>query len=104
MPQWGTFIEVERRNRILVATWAYAYEFETESMVSDAKFDEVCRSINPDVDTGHKILDKFFATEFNECTGQWIHDHPELHKVKARYEWLKMIDNLPEVEEEDPLS
>jgi len=30
-------------------------------------------------------MDNFFKTEFNPSTGQWIHKHPELDKIKIIY-------------------
>lgn len=77
--------ELERRKRILVSIWAYAYEFESVSLVSDAEFDEVCKSIDKEVLTGNDKMDKFFKESFEAYTGQWIHSHPELEKIKKLY-------------------
>lgn len=46
--------------------------------MTDAEFDHLAREINPTIKTGRKKLDRFFATEFNPSTGQWIYRHPEL--------------------------
>lgn len=81
-------VELERRRRIRISLWAYAYEYESESLVSDAEFDKQCLLVTPNIPTGHPILDKFFRKEFSPHTGQWIHKHPELNKVKHLY--LKM--------------
>lgn len=78
--------EAERRKRICVALWAYAYEIRSASMVSDARFDEVCQSIDLAQSTGHAVLDAWFAEHFQPHTGQWIHSHPELDKVAKLYE------------------
>jgi len=80
-----TDIEVERRNRILLSIYAYAYEFENESLISDAEYDKLSYSIRKDMATGNKALDRFFNREFAPHTGQWIHKHPELDKLKALY-------------------
>lgn len=69
-----------------VLLWAYAYEFEAVSLVSDHEFDRVCLLIDPLVDTGHPIADGFFLTEFHPCTGAWIHAFPELEGIKKLYQ------------------
>lgn len=86
---WGSPVEIERRNRIKIALWAYAYEYQSDSLIDDATFDDVAKSINPAIDTGHQVLDKFFREEFGPETGQWIHKHPELDKVAALYTRLQ---------------
>lgn len=86
---WGTPTEVERRKRILAALYAYAYEFENTSLVSDGEYDALCLSINPLFVTGHKKLDKFFSTKFDPSTGMWVREHPELKKLKELYEKVK---------------
>lgn len=86
--KWGSIEEAERARRIRLALWAYAYEFKSESLVSDAKFDEVAKEIDPAILTGHAILDHFFQTVFSPHTGQWVHSHPELGKLAALYDRL----------------
>lgn len=87
---WGKgragIIERERRRRILLALWAYAYEFGHKSLVDDATFDRECYLVNPSIDTGRADLDHFFRTDFQPYTGSWIHSHPELDKVRMMYE------------------
>jgi hypothetical protein len=77
-------IEVWRRIKLSVA--AYAYEIRNESIMSDSEFDEMCKVINPLTKTGNKVMDKFFKEKFDASTGQWIHKHPELSKIKYLYE------------------
>lgn len=83
---WGSPVERERRNRILLAVYAYAYEFCAHSIVSDAEYDALARTINPSIRTGHDSLDNFFATRYSADTGMWIYRHPEFHKVADLYE------------------
>ena len=96
MPVWGKPVEVERRNRIKLAVAAYAYEKESDSIMSDGDFDKLCLEINPNMPTvennhcptlieRYKKLDEFWANEFQPDTGQWIHKHPELELVKSTY-------------------
>lgn len=80
---WGYQVEVERRNRILVAVYAYAYEMRDECLVSDAEYDALARSIRPDMGTGNELLDHFFRTHYSPDTGMWIHKHPELSRVAS---------------------
>lgn len=79
-------IETERRNRIRASLFAYAYEVMDDSLVSDAEYDALCLKINPEIKTGHEILDNFFATEFSPDTGMWIYKHPEANGIAAIYQ------------------
>jgi len=87
---WGTPEEIERRRRIRVAVWAYAYEVLGEELAPDALFDAEIYAIQPKVSTGHDVLDKFFRSKrFSKFTGQWVHSHPELERVAATAKrWL----------------
>jgi hypothetical protein len=83
--------EIERRNRILVALWAYAYEIMGTALVSDQKYDELCLKIRPSVKTGNDILDAFFEKEFTPHSGMWVHKHPEFRKLANLYGRLKRM-------------
>jgi hypothetical protein len=76
---------LERKNRIRLAFAAYAYEFESDSIMSDGEYDELSKKIRPHMKTGRDLLDDFFRDKFSTDTGQWIHDHPELDTLKAMY-------------------
>jgi hypothetical protein len=78
----------EIRNRIRVAVAAYAYEVENDPILSDAEFDALCLTINPEADTGNPDTDKFFREEFDPNTGSWVHRHPNkegLARIAALY-------------------
>lgn len=81
-----TTVSEERRNRIKLSVAAYAYEIDSNSIMSDGDFDSLCLKINVDIDTGNTLLDTFFRDEFNPSTGQWIHKHPELDGIRKIYE------------------
>lgn len=84
---WGSPVEIERRRRILVSVWAYAYEIMNDPIVSDAKFDSECRAVNLDQGTEDDSLDFWFSENFDPDTGQWVNDHPNkegLHKWYTR--------------------
>ena len=83
----ATMGEIQTRNRIKIAVFAYAYEFKNDSLVSDAEFDELAKEVKAglDIGTGNDKLDEFFAKEFVTDSGMWIHRHPELHKVCDMY-------------------
>ena len=81
-----TTVSEERRNRIKLSVAAYAYEMDSNSIMSDGDFDSLCLKINVDIDTGNTLLDTFFRDEFNPSTGQWIHKHPELAGIRNIYE------------------
>lgn len=81
-----TPVEIERRRRIMLSVWAYAYECLGESLVSDAVFDAEARKVDLSIDTGNVKMDKWFRNNFADYTGSWIGKHPELDKIKRIYE------------------
>ena len=81
-----SLVELEIRRRIHLSVYAYAYEFENISLISDEMYDRLSRLIDVSRKTGNKRLDGFFITQFEPDTGMWIRNHPELNKVKACYE------------------
>lgn len=85
-PQYRPEACEERRKRIHLSVYAYAYEFENVSLISDEKYDTLSKLINPQVSTGNETLDEFFRTQFEPDTGMWIRSHPELDKVMLLYE------------------
>lgn len=78
----------EIRRRIRVAVAAYAYEIAHDPIMSDAEFDSLAREIDPDEPTGNRKLDHFFMVHFDPSTGMWVHDHPEIGKLKHIYETI----------------
>jgi uncharacterized protein YrzB (UPF0473 family) len=84
-PQWGLPVEIERRNRIRLSVAAFAYEFENDSIMNDGDFDALAETIDVNMDTGNELMDTFFREQFSPHTGQWIHNHPELDKLKKLY-------------------
>ncbi len=75
-------VNTQIRARIRLAVAAYTYEFLNQSVMSDAEFDALSRTVDLSYNTGHEVLDRFFREEFHPDTGQWIHKHPELEKVQ----------------------
>jgi len=86
MTKWGSVVEHERRRRIFLCVWAYAYEFGAAPLVEDYVFDFEASMVDPQVNTGNDVLDKFFREEFDPDTGMWIHKHPDLEGIKRVYE------------------
>lgn len=84
--RWGSPVEIERKRRINVAVWAYAYEFLNTSLVSDEDFDQECQLVNVSMATGNIRHDAFFRRHFKPDTGLWVHQHPN----KARLRELAM--------------
>ena len=87
----------EIKLRIDVAVAAYAYEFENRTLVSDAKFDAMCRTVRPELSTGNERLDRFFREQFRPHTGQWVHDHPDIPGLRRIF----MIKTKPRIEPSD---
>lgn len=82
-----TPLEAEKQRRICVAVWAYAYEYLSASIVSDAKFDAVCREIDLTQATDNAVMDIWFCENFNPSTGSWVGKHPHqkrLHELACR--------------------
>ena len=79
-------VEIERRRRILLSLWAYAYEYVGEPMVSDAVFDAEAHKVDLSIDTGNPKMDNWFRKNFADYTGSWIGKHPELDRIKEIYE------------------
>ena len=86
MKQWGSPQEKETKRRINLAVWAYAYEFDHKSLAPDHTFDFESYCVNLTITTNRPDLDAWFVQNFNPCTGMWIHNHPELDKIKSLYE------------------
>lgn len=81
-------VNMERKRRIRVALAAYMYEIKDDPIMTDAEYDSLSYSINPEEETGNPLLDKFFREEFQPCTGQWIYNHPDISgimTIEARY-------------------
>ncbi len=85
LADWGSDLEIEVRRRIRLAIAAYAYEMLDRPIMTDQEFDRLAETIRPRMGTCHPALDEFFITRFSPMTGMWIHDHPELDRVKALY-------------------
>lgn len=81
---WGSPVEIERRNRIRLCLYAYAYECTSHELVTDAEFDALAYSINPATSTG--FMDEWWRTEFKPYTGAWIHNHPDLDGMKRLFQ------------------
>ncbi len=78
----------EKRRRINICIWAWAYEKYATSFVTDIKWDEVALIIDVNKPTDRPIIDKFFKENFVPYTGQWIYKHPELPKIDGLVRYL----------------
>jgi hypothetical protein len=84
-PVWGTLLEREVRRRIVLSVAAYSYEYEDESIMSDADFDKMSLEVRPKMKTGNDKMDRFFKNNFDPSTGQWIRKHPRIDRIKQIY-------------------
>lgn len=89
---WGAPVEIERRRRINIAVWAYAYEFKNDSLVSDQLFDETSKAIDLSMSTKNRKMDNWFKKNFSPHTGMWIHYYPNRARLEEIYELLKSKD------------
>lgn len=85
-------VNPEIRNRIRLSVAAYAYEFENDSLFTDEEFDQLASIIDPEVETGHLVMDEFFRQCFHPETGMWVHNHPDKPGLKKAYRMLKQSD------------
>lgn len=83
--KWGSPIELEVRRRIQISIAAYAYEIESSPVMSDALYDWFAERICRHMGTCHPLLDEFFLTQFSPMTGMWIHQHPQLDRIRHKY-------------------
>lgn len=79
-------VDNEIKNRIKLCVAAYAYEFHSDSIMSDAEFDALALKIDKYARTGRPRIDLFFMQHFDPSTGVWIRKHPELDKIRFLYE------------------
>ena len=79
-------ISEEIKRRIKVSVAAYAYEMNHDSIMTDEQFDSECKKVDVTITTGNDMMDKWFRQEFDPCTGQWIHKHPQLKRLDALYQ------------------
>jgi hypothetical protein len=68
----------QKKLRIRLAVFAWAYENYNKSFIDDHTYDSLSRKVDLSIPTDRKNLDKWFASNFNPDTGMWIHNHPEL--------------------------
>ena len=87
--KWGSIEEAETKRRIRVALWAYAYEVHSDSLVDDVTFDKECESIDLSVNTLNKDMDTWYRENFDPCTGQWVHNHPNKEGLERLYQLTK---------------
>lgn len=88
---WGSPAELETKLRMQLSAAAYAYEFEPDEppLCSDGEFDEACKMVNLTIETSRPDLDAYFKEHFDPSTGVWIHNHPELDKVREYVERIR---------------
>lgn len=84
-------VDEEKRKRIQVALWAYAYEIMNDPIVPDGVYDGVSHSIDTSISTGDEEMDNWFKENFVADTGQWIHIYPHLDKLKKKYDLLQKV-------------
>ena len=78
-------INLEIKNRIRLSVAAYAYEFLSESIMSDHDYDQLSREIDVNKDTGNKKMDEWFKKFFVPDSGMWVRSHPEVAKLDYLY-------------------
>lgn len=72
----------QKKLRIRVAIFAYAYEVLMESLIDDITYDDLAARIDTSIGTDRPDLDQWFKENYSEYTGSWVHKHPELSRIK----------------------
>jgi len=85
--QWGAWDEIERRIRIRLSVWAYAYEIAGTALVDDATYDALAYKSRPHIITGR--FDDWWRTFYTPYSGAWIYTHPDLNGIAKLYSRLK---------------
>lgn len=94
----------EKRNRIHISVCACAYEVYSHSFISDDLYDLRSKEIDATLNTGDKVLDKFFRGEFNPCTGMWVYSHPHLSDLRALTLYLIRLEQDRNADDKGPNS
>lgn len=68
--------------RAFIALAAYQYEIYGKSIFTDQEYDEIARLVDVKIDTDRPELDEFFRRNYTPISGMWVHNHPELEKLK----------------------
>jgi hypothetical protein len=71
--------------RMHVALWVYSY-------VDDLEYDRISKLVDVNIGTDRPDLDQFFKECFHCETGQWIHKHPELSRLRHLHRSLHVTD------------
>lgn len=91
MRNWGTgpagLIEKVRRNRIILAVAAWAYENSHRHTMTDAEYDQLSETVEAQrrIATGNSRMDNFFRRQFDPSTGLWVHKHPNKAGLERIY-------------------
>lgn len=88
--------EIWRRSMVALA--AYTYEIGEVEIMSDETFDRLCSEIDLSITTNRPDLDKWFKKHFSPNTGQWIHKHPDLPRIRNMFYIMKRYGRIPYVE------
>lgn len=82
---WGSVVEKQTRLRIKLAIYAYAYEIENQSLISDEEYDKMSLEVDTSIKTSNRKMDNFFKKHFDPSTGVWVRKHPEIRKLSYLY-------------------
>lgn len=82
-PVYNPIVDAETRRRIRLSVAAYAYEYLSSPIMTDAEFDELARAIDLSIDTRRPDLDAWFRKNFQSHTGMWIRNHPEKNILES---------------------
>ena len=73
----------QKKLRMRVSILAYAYEELSTSLVSDSEYDLLASQVDTNVPTDRPDLDEWFKDNYDEFTGAWVHNHPEVERIAA---------------------
>jgi len=77
--------QYQKKIRIQLSVWAYAYEVMHDPLVSDNRFDSLAKEVDLSIPTDNPEMDSWFKDNFAPFTGGWVHIHPHYNRLATIY-------------------
>ena len=83
----------QKKLRMLLSVWAFAYEIYDHSFVTDSEYDKQALLVDLSIATDREDLDSWFKDNYSPYTGQWVLGHPERERLNDIVKRLIKVDN-----------
>ncbi len=84
----------QKKIRVQLAVWAFAYEVYSHSFVTDSQYDKQSLLVDLSIATDREDLDSWFKDNYSPYTGQWVLEHPEKDRLNTIVQGLIELDNI----------